>query len=391
MPYMERRIWDRSANRPVATYALIVVCAAIWLYMAMDDGSAVYERLFGLLAPSRFDIWGGAYWGLFSAAFVHGDFWHIAFNMWWLRDFGTLLEPAMGRVRFLAFVAGAAAAGSASELIATGQTGIGFSGVVYAMFGYMLLARRVVPAYRTLVSQQTVLWLVGWLLLCMVLTATGTWNVANAAHVGGFAFGCCVAGVFQLRERVALYGAGLAALAAAAVLSVAYMPWSPAWRDRAFVDAYHQLEGAANAGDAHAQLALGSLKLSFGDHADGLYWMEESARQGNLEAMNALAWTRATSPDAETRNAAQAVSWAEKACAADTNAVASHLDTLAASYAEAGRWDEALDAQRRALATLTAGVSRVEREGYEQRLRQLERHEPIRDSPGPAEPGPAAE
>jgi spermidine synthase len=56
---------------------------------------------------------------------------------------------------------------------------------------------------------------------------------------------------------------------------------------------------------------------------------------------NNLAWLLATAPEAELRNGEEAVYWAKQACEA-TNYKPEFVDTLAAAYAEAGNFDEAV-------------------------------------------------
>jgi tetratricopeptide (TPR) repeat protein len=63
----------------------------------------------------------------------------------------------------------------------------------------------------------------------------------------------------------------------------------------------------------------------------------------------AVAWIRATSSEAAERQGAQAVSLAEKACTATNNSDPEFLDTLAAAYAEAGRFDDAVRTVQRAI------------------------------------------
>jgi tetratricopeptide (TPR) repeat protein len=64
----------------------------------------------------------------------------------------------------------------------------------------------------------------------------------------------------------------------------------------------------------------------------------------HLEALNNLAWVLATSPDASLRNGQEAVRAAERACKLTNKQSAVHLGTLAAAYAEAGRYPEAVRA-----------------------------------------------
>jgi tetratricopeptide (TPR) repeat protein len=60
------------------------------------------------------------------------------------------------------------------------------------------------------------------------------------------------------------------------------------------------------------------------------------------EALNNLAWVLAASPDDELRNGAEAVRLAERACELTHNDDPSFIGTLAAAYAEAGRFPEAV-------------------------------------------------
>ena len=361
---------------PWITYSIIAVCAAICLYFnVIPESAPSYKQIAGILAPSALQIWGGAYWGLLTSAFVHLAFWHLLFNMWWARDFGALLEPAMGRVRYPLFIAAAAMVSSGAQLAFSDQTGIGFSGVVYAMFGYALAARRVEPQFQRIVSKSTIQWLLGWMVLCIVLTVAKVWNVANWAHGAGFLFGYCVGNGFAARVQVVASRIGAALLVGLAVMSAVYMPWSPA-----FV-AYGKLEAladAAAAGDPQAQLLEGAVAQQAGRKEEALSWFRKSASQGNVQAMNQLAWALATERDDRLRDGAEAVRWAERACREDGQKTAAYLDTLAAAYAEVERWDDAVATEKLALAKLPAAEAET-RPGYEARLQQYLRHEKARD------------
>jgi Flp pilus assembly protein TadD len=67
-------------------------------------------------------------------------------------------------------------------------------------------------------------------------------------------------------------------------------------------------------------------------------------------AHNVLAWVLATCPDAEVRNGRKAVTHAEKAVELTERKSGAYLDTLAAAYAEARRFDDAIRVQQEALA-----------------------------------------
>ena len=70
---------------------------------------------------------------------------------------------------------------------------------------------------------------------------------------------------------------------------------------------------------------------------------------GSTVVMNNLAWSLATSTDARVRNGARAVELAERACELTNYKQTLFIGTLAAAYAEAGRFDEAVATCRKAI------------------------------------------
>jgi tetratricopeptide (TPR) repeat protein len=61
-----------------------------------------------------------------------------------------------------------------------------------------------------------------------------------------------------------------------------------------------------------------------------------------LPALNNLAWIRATDFNKEFRDGAEAVNLAERCCKLTNYQLNGTLDTLAAAYAEVGRFDDAI-------------------------------------------------
>jgi tetratricopeptide (TPR) repeat protein len=72
------------------------------------------------------------------------------------------------------------------------------------------------------------------------------------------------------------------------------------------------------------------------------------------EVLNSRAWLRATCPDASMRNGTLAVADARRACDLDVWELASHIDTLAAAYAEAGDFASAIRYQEEAISKAKA-------------------------------------
>jgi tetratricopeptide (TPR) repeat protein len=67
-----------------------------------------------------------------------------------------------------------------------------------------------------------------------------------------------------------------------------------------------------------------------------------------VPALNNLAWTLASDPEATNRNGAEAVQLAERACALTDRDTPVLVGTLAAAYAEAGRFKEAIETAQQA-------------------------------------------
>jgi protein O-mannosyl-transferase len=99
--------------------------------------------------------------------------------------------------------------------------------------------------------------------------------------------------------------------------------------------------------EAHVSLALISAQSRKTSEAIAHYQAALHARADYPEALNNLAWILATSAP-EYRNGAQAVQLAQRACELTRNAQPALIGTLAAAYAEAGRFDDAIATAQKA-------------------------------------------
>jgi GlpG protein len=154
---------------------------------------------------------GGRWWLLFLTPWVHLQLWHLAFNAYWLWIFGTRIERALGSAALAAIMVMASLASGAAMAWWSGSTGHGASGVVYALFGF-LVAQRKDPRYAPAVGPQVIALLLIWLVACMFTALP----IAHAAHVGGLAVGVALGLVPSERWRIA-------GISATAVLVVAAM------------------------------------------------------------------------------------------------------------------------------------------------------------------------
>ncbi|HLY38809.1 MAG TPA: tetratricopeptide repeat protein, partial [Candidatus Binatia bacterium] len=115
--------------------------------------------------------------------------------------------------------------------------------------------------------------------------------------------------------------------------------------------AHYRAAYEAEPGNADGATSLVTALLTSGRVAEAVALLQRRVADTPEEPAFAtsLAWIEATARDAQWRNAAEAVRLAERACPADDCDDPDRLDTLAAAYAEAGRFDDAIRAAERAV------------------------------------------
>ena len=133
------------------------------------------------------------FWGLITSNFLHVEIWHIAFNLYWLWILGKKIEFESNKGFYILLIISAALVSSLAELAFSDTTGIGLSGIGYALFGYLFVKSKTTAEYRNYLDKKTIYLFLIWLVVCVVLTKTGAWNVGNAAHFGGLFWGALVA------------------------------------------------------------------------------------------------------------------------------------------------------------------------------------------------------
>jgi hypothetical protein len=139
------------------------------------------------------------------------------------------LERVVGSRYWLAFVLGAAFVSSGVEFAFNRTTGIGASGVCYALFGFLWITRKRYPSFQAVLDPRTIILFLVWLVACFLATATKIWTVGNAAHLAGLLFGAGL-GTWVLYEPMRrVTASGLAVLLLIAIVPIFWAPWSFGW------------------------------------------------------------------------------------------------------------------------------------------------------------------
>jgi len=132
-------------QRPVATLTLMALNVLVYVAGIGPGGSTrdsfVYDG--GLIArgfdPIRLQLVGmaeGEWYRLITSGFLHANLIHIGFNMFVLYRLGQLLEPALGRVRFVVLYFVAMMGGALGVMVLDPDAlTVGASGAVFGLMG----------------------------------------------------------------------------------------------------------------------------------------------------------------------------------------------------------------------------------------------------------------
>lgn len=198
--------WRSDPGKPVVTYTIVGICVVLFL------ASWVFPRLtlwlgfipaFSLVQPWRF----------LTTAFMHGGIAHIFMNMFVLLQLGFILEPLLGKFRFLALYLLSALGGSVAVLVIDVlfnphgllSNTVGASGAVFGLFAALFVIQRQIGASAIGIG--------------IVLLINFAWgflspNISWEGHLGGLitgalvTFGLVQARKWHLRRRQKAFASG---------------------------------------------------------------------------------------------------------------------------------------------------------------------------------------
>jgi membrane associated rhomboid family serine protease len=204
---------------PVVTYALIALCAFVFLWQLGQNAEVVAYR-YGMIPavvfgtahlPQRLAVlppWAT----IFTSMFLHAGWLHIGGNMLFLWIFGNNVEDVLGRVRYLLLylLSGVAAAmGQALSDPASTVPMVGASGAIAGVLAaYLLLYPYAnVHVLVLIIIILRIITVPAWIILSLWfgaqlisgLLSSGGAGVAFWAHVGGFVAGLVL--LLSMRPR----------------------------------------------------------------------------------------------------------------------------------------------------------------------------------------------
>jgi membrane associated rhomboid family serine protease len=212
-------------STPYINYFLLALNTLVFLFettlspRGLDQFAAVFgtvpSHVTALLHGSRDPI--SALVPLFTSMFIHANWEHLIFNMWFLYLFGDNVEDYLGHFRYLIFYLIAGIAGSLLHIALNpfqNVPDIGASGAIAGVLGgYFILF----PSARVLTWLFFIVfvWLPAWVFLIVwfvgqflsgaassiVSKGQNTGGIAFWAHVGGFVAGLALIKLFPTRPR----------------------------------------------------------------------------------------------------------------------------------------------------------------------------------------------
>jgi len=183
-PLLNRLGFVTAGGTPVVTYGLIAANIAAYAYGYVILGAVKWWAMWGLLPSDGSGLFalGTEPYRWITSGFVHFGLIHLLMNMFVLWQFGTQLEPALGRVRFaiLYFVS---LIGGSAAIVLLGEQGSVHGGASGAIFG--LIAGFAVVLLKLKMPAQSLIASAGiWLVLGFFIG-----GVSWQGHVGGIAAG----------------------------------------------------------------------------------------------------------------------------------------------------------------------------------------------------------
>src|SRR3954452_4554663 len=189
-----------AGGEPIVTYTLIALNVAAYLGTVVS-GASLGGSLGGnsLLAKTALNgpaVANGDWWRIITSGFIHYGLLHLAFNMYALYILGTMIEPAIGRLRFgLIYFVGLLGGALGALIASPNALTAGASGAVFGLFGAGILVLR---------NRGINVWQSGlgvWLFLNLAITFTAN-NISIGGHIGGLIRGVVFGWILvELPER----------------------------------------------------------------------------------------------------------------------------------------------------------------------------------------------
>jgi len=201
-PYCDAPVGPRAIDRrdpagilgglvPSAQFATIVIsllCVAMYLVTLLASakvGEVNALIRYGAALPQA--VFGGQWWRLITAGFLHGNLMHIFFNLWVFMDLGRHAEEVYGARRMVAIYIFSTIGGFALSMLRGTMLTVGASAGLFGLIGAMIAlgVRYKWSGEAAMIKGFYIRWAIYGLLWGLL----PFFRIDNAAHLGGLATG----------------------------------------------------------------------------------------------------------------------------------------------------------------------------------------------------------
>jgi rhomboid protease GluP len=214
--------WVRRESRVGVTQIIFGINVAVFLLGMVPGGSSItsFSANLGALTLS------GEWWRLVTNVFVHGNLFHIAFNMWALWNLGLLCESLYGRGTYAAiYLICGGGASLASAAWHPDVASVGASGAIFGLAGALLAALKLGEFSVPRAALSGTLRSLGAFVVYNLIFGFALPGIDNTAHIGGLVTGLIVGALIaliapqqdQVPRRVAVFVVVILALAGGAI------------------------------------------------------------------------------------------------------------------------------------------------------------------------------
>ncbi|MBA2369666.1 MAG: rhomboid family intramembrane serine protease [Candidatus Protochlamydia sp.] len=174
------------------------------------ESTSVWKGFYSLITEGEFSLFmqgklktplfekirQGEVWRLFTPVLVHGDLFHLFFNMIWLLVLGKQMEQRLRPGRYFLFILVVGILSNTAQYLMSGPNFVGFSGILCGMLAFIWVRQKDAPWEGYQIDRLTFLFMMifiggmGLLQLISFIMEVAfkihlPLNIANTAHISG--------------------------------------------------------------------------------------------------------------------------------------------------------------------------------------------------------------
>lgn len=173
------------------SFVLIVISIICYLMYLTEQGRIWLSLL--MITNYRYhfliEVSQGHIWKLLTPIFLHFSFFHILFNMLWLRILGSMIEQSLGSWRFILMVLFLAIPSNVAQYALSGPHFGGMSGVIYGLFAFIWMTKMFNPSFPYQIPRSDIIIMLVWYFACLFKLIG---SIANMAHGVGLVLGMII-------------------------------------------------------------------------------------------------------------------------------------------------------------------------------------------------------